>query len=232
MIQFVIRRLLTDPTTPRFVAQTQSMGTLTLDDIIDRMMERDPIGGRPAALAVLNSFFAVCQDRVLEGYNLTTPFFNTKVGVRGGFDGPDDGFQAGRNTVHFTATAGTALNRALTTAHVEKLETLARAGNATQVVDVATGTTSTTLTKGGMARLTGKRLKLGTAPDEGVFLVRPDTSTVRIEYLAVNRPSEVVFQVPFAGLEAGQQVHLEVRNRLPDAAELRVVRLPQALTVA
>ena len=232
MIQFVIRRLLTDPTTPRFVAQTQSMGTLTLDDIIDRMMERDPIGGRPAALAVLNSFFAVCQDRVLEGYNLTTPFFNTKVGVRGGFDGPDDGFQAGRNTVHFTATAGTALNRALTTAHVEKLETLARAGNATQVVDVTTGTTSTTLTKGGMARLTGKRLKIGAGAGEGLFLILPDNSAVAVTQLAVNKPSELVFQVPITGLTAGQVVQLEIRNRLNGTADLRTARLAQGLAIA
>ncbi len=208
------------------------MGTLTLDQIIDRMMERDPIGGRPAALAVLNNFFSVCQDRILEGYNLTTPFFNAKVGVRGGFDGPDDGFQAGRNSVHFSATAGNAMSKALDNVHVEKLETQARAGNATQVIDVTSGAVSTTLTKGGMARLTGKRLRIGGGAGEGLFLILPNGSAVGIVLLAVNKPSEVVFQVPTTGLTVGQTVQLEIRNRLNGTAELRIARLPQSLTVA
>ncbi len=232
MIQFVIRRLLTDPAAPRYVAQTQAMGTLTLEDLIARMMERDPIGGRAAAVAVLTNFFAVCQDRILEGYNLTTPLFNTKVAVKGTFDGPDDGFQQGRNTVHFSASAGIALTKALDGAHVEKLENQTRIGNATQVVDVATGNVSTTLTKGGMARLTGKRLKTGPGAGEGLFLILPNGSAVAITQKAVNNPSEVVFQVPTTGLTVGAVVQLEIRNRLNGTQELRIARLPQSLTIA
>ena len=232
MIQFTIRLLRSATGTTHYVAQTHSLGTLTLEALTDHLLERNPIGGRAAIQAVLTTFFAVCQDRLLEGYNLTTPLFNTRLAVKGEFDGLDDGFLPGRNYAQFHGSAGTALARALGTVRVEKVESVARTANISQVIDVTTGTISATLTPGGLARLTGKRLKLGTAPDEGVFLVQPDASAVQVEYLAVNRPSEVVFQVPFAGLEAGQQVHLEVRNRLPDAAELRVVRLPQALTVA
>ena len=232
MIQFVIRLFRTSAGTNRYVAQTKPMGTLTLDQIIDRMMERDPIGGRPAALAVLNNFFAVCQDRLAEGYNLTTPLVNMSLAVRGSFDGPDDGFQAGRNSVHFNATAGVALSKALESVHVEKLEAQTRAGNATQVVDVTSGTTSTTLTKGGMARLTGNRLKIGTGPGEGLFLILPNGTAVPVTLLAVNKPSELVFQVPGTGLTVGQVVHIEIRNLLSGSNTLRVARLPQGLTVA
>lgn len=232
MIQFVIRLFQTVTGTTRYVAQTRPLGTLTLEEIVNRMMERDPIGGRPAALAVLANFFAVCQDRTLEGYNLTTPFFNTRVAVRGEFDGLDDGFQPGRNTVHFSGSAGTDLVRALASAHVEKLENQARTGNATQVVDVASGAVSTTLTKNGLARLTGKRLKIGAAPDEGLFLILPNNSAVAVTQMAVNKPSELVFQVPGTGLTVGTVVHLEIRNRLNGTTELRVARLPQGLTIA
>ena len=232
MIQFVIQLFEAVTDAPRYVAQTKPLGTLTLDQIIDRMMERHPIGGRPAALAVLNGFFAVCQDRLLEGYNLTTPLFNTRVNVKGTFDGPDDGYQPGRNTVHFSASAGTALSKALESAQVEKLENQARIGSATQVVDVATGAISTTLTRGGMARLTGNRLKIGAAADEGLFLILPDGTAVPITQLAINKPSELVFLVPTTGPTVGQVAHLELRNRLNGAAVLRIARLLQNLTVA
>ena len=232
MVQFVIQLFEAVTDAPRYVAQTKPLGTLTLDQIIDRMMERDPIGGRPAALAVLNNFFAVCQDRLLEGYNLTTPLFNTRVTVKGSFDGPDDGYQSGRNTVHFSGSAGTALTKALESAHVEKLENQARAGNATQVVDVTTGATSTTLTRGGMAHLTGNRLKIGAGAGEGLFLILPNGTAVPVTQLAINKPSELVFLVPTTGLTVGQVVHIELRNHLNGTATLRIARLPQTLTVA
>jgi hypothetical protein len=232
MIQFAIRLFKAVTGSPRHVAQVQPRGTLTLDQLIDSMQERNPVGGRPATLAVLENFFAVCQDRTLEGYHITTPYFNTRLSVKGEFDGPDDGFLAGRNAIRFSASPGIALTQALGTARVEKLESQLRVANATQYMDVATGFASTTLTKGGLGRITGKRLKIGSRAGEGLFLMLPNGTAVQITQLATNRPSELVFQLPSTGLTVGQQVHFEVRNHLNDTPELRISRLAQPLIVA
>jgi hypothetical protein len=232
MIQFVIRLFQAVAGSPRHIAQVQPRGTLSLDQLIDSMQERNPVGGRPATLAVLENFFAVCQDRTLEGYNLTTPLFNTRLSIKGEFDGPDDGYVAGRNTVHFSASAGVAMTKAIDTARVEKLENLARMANATQYVDVTTGNASGMLTKGGLGRISGKRLKIGSQPGEGLFLILANGNALQITQLATNKPSELVFQLPTTGLTVGQQVHFEVRNHLNNTPELRIARLPQTLTIA
>ena len=83
-----------------------------------------------------------------------------------------------------------------------------------------------------MARLTGKRLKIGAGAGEGLFLILPDNLAVAVTQLAVNKPSELVFQVPITGLTAGQVVQLEIRNRLNGTADLRTARLAQGLTIA
>lgn len=230
MIQFIIRPLQTATGAVRYTAQVKSVGTLDLDGILDSMLERDPIGGRPAAKAVLDSFFAVCQARTLEGYNLKTPFFNSRVSVRGGFDGPTDGFVAGRNTVSFTASPGLDLARALENAHVEKLEASQRQANMLAIYDVDSALTNQ-LTRGGMASLKGKRLKIGTSAGEGLFLVRADGTEVPITKFATNTPSELVFQVPTAGLTAGEQMRLVIRNVMTGTRELRTSAVGQLLTI-
>ena len=58
MIQFTIRLLRSATGTTHYVAQTHSLGTLTLEALTDHLLERNPIGGRAAIQAVLTTFFA------------------------------------------------------------------------------------------------------------------------------------------------------------------------------
>lgn len=214
-----------------YQARVRSVGTLSTEDLLTRMVERGLPGGRSAGVAALHSFFTVCQDALLDGYNLATPLFTTELSIKGTFSGPEDQFRANRHTLGFKAAPGPALTYALRhEARVRKEDRDTPHPNLVRVVDMTTDR-SDALTLGGVVRLTGYRLKIGATPDEGLFLDLPDGTSVPIPKVFVNRPSELVFQLPEAGCEPGTVAQLRVRARMVNATEPRNGSLAQALTL-
>ncbi|MBC7446722.1 MAG: DUF4469 domain-containing protein [Hymenobacteraceae bacterium] len=204
-----------------YQARVRSRGTISADELLDRMVERGMPGGRAAGVAVLQTFFATAQDILLEGYNLVTPLFTTELSIKGTFTGPDDQFRANRHQLGFKAAAGSALTHALRhDARVQKEGADTPAPHPHHLHDFATERADV-LTLGGVARLTGDRLKLGALPDEGLFLDLPDGTSVVVTALFTNQAGELLFRVPETGLEPGTTVRLRVRARMHNAATPR-----------
>lgn len=214
-----------------YQARVRSVGTLQTADIIDRMAARGVPGGRPAAVAAVEVFFQVCQQALLEGYNLATPVFVTELSIRGKFDGPDDRFRPNRHQLAFKASAGPVLQDLLRhEAETHKVETRLPQARPHQCLDLSTERDDR-LTPGGAARISGYDLKLGDAPDEYLAFELPDGTEVRVTRLLTNKPSELLFLIPEEGLPTGQSVQLIIHRRPHNATAVRTSRFGQPLLV-
>lgn len=166
------------------------------------------------------------------GESVVTDLFILRPGLAGVWRDADDVFDPTRHRGQINLSAGTFLRRA----EPEMKFTLVRAGRALSepfpetLEDFASDKTDDTLTKGGIARLSGSSLKHDPAdPTQGVFLVRSNGTITRVDTYKTNKPSEQLFVVP-AALTAGTY-RLEVRSKLRGSDNLRTGTLA-ALTVA
>ncbi len=97
-----------------------------------------------------------------------------------------------------------------------------------KVEDVASQSLNEVLTPGNMACVKGESLKFeAEQADEGLFLLNEQNKETKVEHIARNMPSELVFLVP-AKLTKGTY-WIEVRNR--SYQELTTGRLKHSLTV-
>jgi hypothetical protein len=188
-----------NPLTPgQFRALTRAVGTAELDDVVDRLLTRGSTVTRADTLAVLTGFFELVTDMVLEGYRVRTPLATFSVSVQGIFDGADDRFWRGRHAVKAVVRPGPAFKRAMRYARPLKGEARDSAPLLAWCEDVASGTTDSLLTPGGIARLRGRRLRFDPGDaDQGVFLIpEGEVGGTRALQLAQNKPAELVFLVP------------------------------------
>jgi len=146
-------------------------------------------------LAVLDNFFTVIEDALLMGFNVNTPGINGRVSIKGGFEGQTDGFLPGRNRVEASFTPGPRLRRTMQQAQVEKQEGGERLPRPLDYTDLNSGELNSQATPGGMAQVTGYRLKFDPADtSQGIFFV--NGSATRVSIVGKNNPSELMFLVP------------------------------------
>ena len=82
-----------------------------------------------------------------------------------------------------------------------------------EVVDIVSGKVNESLTKGGVAQLTGSRLKFDAKDDaQGIFFVPETGSPVRAAVIAENKPAWVMAIIP-ADLLAGTYF-IELRTKI------------------
>ncbi len=195
----------------QFRAVVQSAGTMDYEQIVDLVVKQNSTVTRADVLAVLDNFCTVIEDALLLGFNVNTPCVNGRVSVKGGFDGPNDGFTPGRNRVEASFTPGPRIRRKMQQAQVQKQESSERLPRPLDYTDMNSGETNSQITPGGMAQVTGYRLKFDpTDPTQGIFFV--NGSTTQVSIVGKNGPSELMFLVP-PGLTAGDY-RLEIRSSM------------------
>jgi len=166
---------------------------------------------RADILAVLEDYHATITRLVLDGYKVTTPTANYGAGIQGHFAGWQDSYSPDRHRLRATVSTGANLRRAMARqGRTQKLETVKPCPKLLEFFDYSSGSPDRLLTPGGMARLTGHRLKFDPAdPEQGVFFTTGDGQASRVEVVAQNKPGELLFQIP-AGLSPGDYT-VEVR---------------------
>ncbi len=96
--------------------------------------------------------------------------------------------------------------------------------------DVTSETRNAQVTPGGLARLSGSRLKYNpNDPQQGVFFIDSAGAATRVDMIVRNKPGELNFLIP-ATLAAGAYT-LEVRALLSRTTQLRTGLLPHTLQV-
>lgn len=212
----------------QYRAVVQASGTMDYEQIVDLVVKQNSTVTRADVLAVLDNFFTVIEDALLLGFNVNTPGINGRVSIKGGFEGQNDGFVAGRNRVEASFTPGLRMRRAMQQAQVQKQEGSERLPRPLDYTDLNSGELNSQVTPGGMGQLTGYRLKFDPVDTaQGIFFV--NGSATRVSVVGKNGPSELMFMVP-PGLAPGDY-NLEVRSSMGNGT-VRTGVLAYALTIS
>jgi hypothetical protein len=213
-----------------FRAIVQPTRKTGLEDVIKEVLKRGSTVNEADVRSVMTDFVDAIVDMMIEGAFISMPVANFRCGIRGNFDGPDDGYDPARHQVAAYVLPGIRIRRAFQTGvQVIKEESFDLDPKPEVYTDVHSGTQDNLLTPGGLGRLVGRRLKFDPAdPDQGIFFLAEDGSATPVAFVGKNMPAELFFTVPT--LAVGEYV-LEVRAVPRDASELRCGRLKAMLTV-
>ncbi len=215
-----------------FSATVQTIGSLDLDALADRIIAQGSTVTRADVLAVLEDAITACELALGDGFRINfgglVELFPRLKGV---FTGPTDAFDPARHTIDVGANPGARIRKTVrANATVNKVEAVKPAPNPIEYRDVNSDTTNDTVTVGGIGQLSGSRLKYDAAQaDEGIYFVATAGGDTKATVVQKNKPAQVVFSVP-ATLIAGTY-NLEVRARVGGGTELRIGRLDPVLTV-
>jgi hypothetical protein len=225
----------------RFKAIVQSQGTATHEDVLNHMRALGSNVNQADSNAVIQNYFSSVWACLLDGRTVNTPFLNYKATIRGNFVDETDSFDPDRHQIEVSISPGVQCRRAMrqAQAQMQKQETIELLPGLLAFYDVNSGQRNSTVTPGGLGRLTGRRLKFEAEdPNQGIFFVAADEQTglpladpngaYRVEVVGRNTPGELMFIVP-GGLPAGSY-RLEVRN-LTAAGELHTGVLKNRLAV-
>lgn len=214
----------------RYRAVVESVMTVGFDGVLDRMRQQGCSLSEGEVLAAWHGIKRAVASLMIDGINVNTDLFNSSVSIQGNFSGPSDRFTKKRHKLNAVMNAGAWLKETLRfEAEVCKKEARVRGPHLVQYEDCNSGQINTVLTPGGMGRLIGARLKVDPDdPEQGIFFIAEDGETTRVEVIAKNVYSELIFLVP-AGLSPGTY-RLQVRA-LFNQSDLRADHLGRKLTI-
>lgn len=221
-------------------AAIEYTGTIDLGGIFDVMVFRGSSINKADMLGVFEDLRDTVVLELLDGKKVKTPLGIIGISIHGGFVSEDDVFDPSRHRIDIHITPGEHLRDAVIKhLQVKKQERVIPSPSPRIYTNPSLEEQETNLlTPGGMARISGYRLKFDNADmEQGIFLLpldpnnKPDAGrlTVRIAVVGRNKGRELLFMVP-ADLAAGAYA-LEVKARF-GTTKLRTGSLEQILSVA
>jgi hypothetical protein len=215
-----------------YYAVVQSAQIRTNADIADRIISMGSTVTRADILSVLNDRDEAVRAMLLDGDRVNTSLVSLYVTIKGTFDGPMAPFDPSRHQFNIVSIPIHDLMAWVqNNARAQQVEADRPEPEPLRFVDAATGEINSVLQPNNVANLEGRRLKFDAGdPLQGVFFVAADGAASRVEIVAKNSPSELIFVTP-VGLTAGNYT-LEVRAMLRGTKEMRTGRLAYTLTVS
>ncbi|MBI9034070.1 MAG: DUF4469 domain-containing protein [Bacteroidales bacterium] len=211
-----------------YSAVVQDVESLSMEAIVDQMLERGSTVTRADALSVLEDYSATIESLMKKGKGVNTPLFNLHPSIKGVFL-KDDQFDKSRHFVRYNITPGIRIKTAVNDISVEKVQANKPRPVLIHFEDLASGTRNETITSGKIGSIKGSRLKFNPAEaTQGIFFIATDNTNYKVDMITVNKPSELHFLTP--DLPAGDY-QLQVRTVLRDTAQLRTGTLEYTLTV-
>lgn len=185
-------------------------GTLTVDNIIERLRKREIATKNVDGAAFVKTFLNECADLSAEGYNINTSFFRSSISIQGVVYSEDLGsnIPAERVKVSVNQTQGDGARNAVNKSTVYIFEQAAPTGPALKTVRCPQEAEPRRLPLGGMVMIEGKRLAVkGDAEGLGVIFEKADGNgspvVVPASALTPNQPSLLQFILP-AAVTAGE----------------------------
>lgn len=218
----LVENLLT-PAVDDYTAQTQQTKSNDLDSIIQKMLKRGSLLTKTDILAVLNSFFEVCEEITEEGETINTDLIKTNLTISGVFIGATDIYDVKRHSININVTAGKLLKNAISEMKTEKLATAEILPNILEVKDSISQTTNDQLTPNGVLEIMGSRLKIEGEPEQvGIFFVNDDDSnSYKVATVVDNKPAKLIVMIP--ALPKGHYT-LQVKTAYTGATPLKQAR--------
>lgn len=219
-------------------AQVQITAALGPDDIADIIAQQGSTITKADILACLEDAEQAIVTALKQGNRVQlgglADFYPRVLGV---FTSAADVFDPARHRIDVAVNPGIRIRSEVRDqGTVEKVAAIPPEPTLLEYVDLGSGTTNTTVTRGNIGTINGSRLQYNTAQaDEGIFYVPtgggaevnvPDASVQK------NKPGQLVFLNPAVGpgFPVGTYF-LEVRARVRGIVTLRTGRLDDILTV-
>jgi hypothetical protein len=176
---------------------------------------------------ILGAFYYFLQ----KGFGITTEFIIVRPTMQGVLRNVEDHYDPARHKVKYKATLGRRYNHAADDVKVEKVAPASNAPFPVSLEDVASATINDALTPGGVATLSGLRLKFKPDdPKQGIFLTGVSGKTeYRVERLLSQTGKQVVFMIP-SDLPSDEYT-LEVRLLPQNNKDVKTGVLPERLSV-
>lgn len=233
-LQYYLAENLLTPDPNDYIARTHNVTSITLQQILDRMMERGYSFKRTDAHSAVDAFFKEIGFIIAEGNSINTPYINTKPVMSGVYNSPNDTFDSARHKLQTRVQAGVTIKAATEKITVQKITPPATGAQITAIVDKTTGDTNSTLTANAPIEITGKNIKLITADaTNGVFFIAADGSEQTTPLVVLNEPRRLLVMTP--ALVAGDYT-VEVRTTYSGGGNpsktLRTYRFRKTLTVS
>ena len=223
-------KLTPDPNDLR--AQVRNTTTVNIEELADRIVRPGSTVTKAEFLAMYEELGAEMVKAVLRGESVVTDIVTLRATLTGVWTSAQDTFDPTRHHGRVRMSPGIRLRRA----EAEMAFTLERPQDQSaplpdRLEDFTSASINGTLTKGGVVRLTGSKLKYDPAdPAQGVFLVKSTGAETRITNVKDNKPSAQLLLLP-ANLTAGTY-RLEVRTKIKGSTQLKTATLGAPLTVA
>ncbi len=204
---------------------------LTVDDIIQLVVERGTTVNQADITAALQLVFDVISSAVADGNYVNTPIVNIRPGIQGIFPSAAAGFDASRNTLRATFSSGLLMDQKMAAATVQKVSGTTVAPDILEFIDTRTGDNSQA-SQGGIGTLVGTQLKFDlTGISQGIFFINTvDGTETQVAEISTRTDGRLVFIIP-GTLTAGITCWIEVRRAYTAAATLRIGRLNQYVTI-
>jgi hypothetical protein len=164
------------------------------------------------------------------GCGFNTEFIKIRPVMLGVYRDDDDKFDPKRHEIKYRVALGKRYNRVTDNVKVEKVTPTNNLPLPANVEDLNSGTVNETLTPGGVATLTGLRLKFNqNDPQQGIFLIDSAKNEYRVEKILNLTGAKIIFQTP-AALHSDEYT-LEVRILLKGNKNLKKGVLTERLSV-
>ncbi|MDR0698826.1 MAG: DUF4469 domain-containing protein [Tannerella sp.] len=174
----------------------------------------------PEAKASYEGIISAISYFLQRGCGFNTEFIKIRPVILGVYRDDDDKFDPKRHEIKYRVTLGKRYNRVTDNVKVEKVTPPNNLPLPANVEDLASKTVNETLTPGGVATLTGMRLKFNqNDPQQGIFLMDSAKNEYRVEEILNLTGTKVIFQTPVT-LNADEYT-LEVRILLKGNKNLK-----------
>lgn len=210
-------------------AKVSPRESLTLDDVIKRMLRRGTMVTETDMLATLKLFFDVVTDEIADGSAVNLPLVNLKPSIKGVFKDANDTYDSSRHKITAASSPGLLLNKKLSTSKTEKIASSLPGPTLNAFEDINTQSHDAVITPGGIGKIVGEELKfIAAQADEGVFFIDSEGEETRVTIIASLTEGQIMFMIP--QLPVGDYT-LEVRRAYTSARSIRRGTLDHILTV-
>jgi len=210
------------------VARVVARGYASEEEVIERMLMRNPRLNRMQILSVLEEYTHTLEDLLKNGQHIHTPLLKLEASIKGKFNSVIDVYDPRRHQLCVNASPGKRLRKLLNEERAYRQPVNSPQPSIEKFEHFDSQLASHTIMPAMPVRLKGYRLKVNeAAEDEGVYLMSDSQKQYKVPQLMSNKASELFFITP-SELEEGSY-HLEVRCRQGNSTQLRKHTYPQLL---
>jgi len=199
--------------TNSYMAHVFSDRKVDYDELIEKMIDLGLKINHGDIIRVLGYFQGVIETLLSEGAIVKTPFANFSTSIRDSFDDPFDTFNPKRHKLISIINPGIKLRRYyknnIQTIKHEKPEIRPEL---VEYIDHESDENSSQITCKGITTVKGRNLRFNADnKEEGIYYISEDGSEMKVEIIAQNNPSYLLFSTPESLAPGMYQVEIRAK---------------------